>query len=111
MGSKILLEGNKTFYFCLMFKEINYIYLLIFLLFQYFVFDFHMPPIMLFDKIITLSVSETVFFFFQRINLFLPDISKKYDGALRANLNLCQYYLLVMFYTKLVNVLLHDILF
>jgi len=26
-------------------------------LFQYFVFDFHMPPVMLFDKIITLSVS------------------------------------------------------
>jgi len=25
--------------------------------FQYFVFDFHMPPVMLFDKIITLSVS------------------------------------------------------
>lgn len=24
---------------------------------QYFVFDFHMPPVMLFDKIITLSVS------------------------------------------------------
>ena len=24
--------------------------------FQYFVFDFHMPPVMLFDKIITLSV-------------------------------------------------------
>lgn len=28
-----------------------------FLPFQYFVFDFHMPPVMLFDKIITLSVS------------------------------------------------------
>ncbi len=27
------------------------------LLFQYFVFDFHMAPIMLFDKIITLTVS------------------------------------------------------
>lgn len=27
-------------------------------MFQYFVFDFHMPPIMLFDKIITLSVSR-----------------------------------------------------
>lgn len=26
------------------------------LYFQYFVFDFHMPPVMLFDKIITLSV-------------------------------------------------------
>ena len=25
--------------------------------FQYFVFDFHMAPVMLFDKIITLSVS------------------------------------------------------
>lgn len=25
---------------------------------QYFVFDFHMPPVMLFDKIITLSVSS-----------------------------------------------------
>ena len=25
--------------------------------FQYFVFDFHMAPIMLFDKIITLTVS------------------------------------------------------
>lgn len=29
---------------------------------QYFVFDFHMPPVMLFDKIITLSVS--LFFHF-----------------------------------------------
>jgi hypothetical protein len=28
-----------------------------FSLLQYFVFDFHMPPMMLFDKIITLSVS------------------------------------------------------
>lgn len=28
-----------------------------FCMFQYFVFDFHMPPMMLFDKIITLSVS------------------------------------------------------
>lgn len=27
--------------------------------FQYFVFDFHMPPVMLFDKIITLSVSSS----------------------------------------------------
>lgn len=28
---------------------------------QYFVFDFHMAPVMLFDKIITLSVSGSVF--------------------------------------------------
>lgn len=29
-------------------------------LLQYFVFDFHMPPVMLFDKIITLTVSVCV---------------------------------------------------
>ena len=32
------------------------IYLFIYFCFQYFVFDFHMAPVMLFDKIITLSV-------------------------------------------------------
>jgi hypothetical protein len=31
---------------------------MIFHFFQYFVFDFHMAPIMLFDKIITLTVSK-----------------------------------------------------
>lgn len=31
--------------------------------FQYFVFDFHMSPVMLFDKIITLSVSRLLNFF------------------------------------------------
>jgi len=32
--------------------------MMIFHFFQYFVFDFHMAPIMLFDKIITLTVSK-----------------------------------------------------
>ena len=31
---------------------------LVFSFFQYFVFDFHMAPAMLFDKIITLTVSK-----------------------------------------------------
>ena len=35
----------------------------LFFLFQYFVFDFHMAPVMLFDKIITLSVSPWVYSF------------------------------------------------
>lgn len=41
---------------CLPFDESNATYFHVFLS-QYFVFDFHMPPVMLFDKIITLSVS------------------------------------------------------
>lgn len=38
-------------------------YMIPFFLFQYFVFDFHMPPVMLFDKIITLSVSMPLILF------------------------------------------------
>lgn len=60
--------------------------LMIFILFpfivvhQYFVFDFHMAPVMLFDKIITLSVSiiRTIF-----INSFITKISFKVTHSFR----------------------------
>jgi hypothetical protein len=48
-----------------------------FLLFQYFVFDYHMPPVMLFDKIITLSVSIHLLLFYFICCYFLVLITLK----------------------------------
>uniref|UniRef100_A0A182J7M3 Uncharacterized protein n=1 Tax=Anopheles atroparvus TaxID=41427 RepID=A0A182J7M3_ANOAO len=36
---------------------------------EYFVFDFHMPPVMLFDKIITLSVSILSICYFRCLHI------------------------------------------
>lgn len=59
---KIIFQRNIIIYtFTNYFVSTNYFS---YLHFQYFVFDFHMPPVMLFDKIITLSVSLSA-----RINL------------------------------------------
>lgn len=50
--------------------------------FQYFVFDFHMSPVMLFDKIITLSVSGLLNFFLKHSHSYEVAIYRKLGSCL-----------------------------